>query len=228
MEYPLSVCVAGSTGLVGQELLALLEKIDMVKEVKALSRRPIGKLPAKTENFIVNFDQLLAQKTALKAQVFICCLGSTIKQAGSEEAFRKVDYDFVVNFAKLAESVGADKFLVVSAMGANSKSSYFYNRVKGEMEETLYKLNIPQIEIFRPSLILGERKHKRPGENFGKMLSPLLKPLLVGPLKKYRAIKASDIAKALALAAVSFEAGRYCYESDELQSMADSIVPDKD
>lgn len=228
MEYPISVCVAGSTGLVGQELLGLLEKIDMVKEVKALSRRPLGKLPAKIENFIVNFDQLQNLKSSTKAQVFICCLGSTMKQAGSKEAFRKVDYDYVLAFARLAESVGAEKFLVVSAMGADSNSAFFYNRVKAEMEKALYKLSIPQIEIFRPSLILGERKDHRAGEGLAQKLSPLLDLILRGPLKKYRGIQARDIAKAMALASVSFEPGRYCYDSAEIQSMADSIVSDNE
>lgn len=212
----------------GHELLLLLANIDLVKEVKALSRRPLGKIPAKTENYLINFDSLSQQDQSLKADVFICCLGTTIQEAGSQEAFRKVDFDYVLEMAHLAEKVQAQKFLVISAMGAESSSSIFYNRVKGEMEQALYKLNIPQIEIFRPSLILGERKKHRTGEAFAQKIAPALNALMPGPLKKYRAIKATDIAKAMALAAMSFEPGRYMYQSDEIQTMADSIQPDKD
>jgi uncharacterized protein YbjT (DUF2867 family) len=148
-------------------------------------------------------------------------LGTTIKKAGSQEAFRKVDYDYVVNFAKVAEQVGAQKLLVISALGADSQSSIFYNRVKGEMEDTLRGLKIPQIEIFQPSLILGDRKEVRRGEELMQKISPVLNALLVGPLKKYRAISATDIARAMAIATLNFHPGFHVYQSDHIQRIAD-------
>ncbi|WP_172795533.1 NAD(P)H-binding protein [Bdellovibrio bacteriovorus] len=221
MNYPASVCMVGASGLVGHELLVLLGLLDEISSVKAVTRSPLGRLPAGIENILLDFNKLKDYDSVLKADIFVCCLGSTIKKAGSQEAFRKVDHDYVVEFAKVAEKVGAQKFLVVSAMGADANSSVFYNRVKGEMENDLRKLKIPQIEVFRPSLILGDRKEPRAGEDIAQKLSPYLNPLLVGPLKKYRAIKASDIAKAMAIAILNFHPGFHVYPSNKIQDIAD-------
>ncbi|MFV8259757.1 oxidoreductase [Bdellovibrio bacteriovorus] len=221
MNYPTDICIAGATGLVGHELLLLLAHLDEVSSIKAVSRSPMGRIPPHVENIILNFDSLDQRKDLLKAGVFICCLGTTIKKAGSQEAFRKVDYEYVVSFAKVAEACGAQKLLVISAMGADAESGIFYNRVKGEMENELRKLKIPQIEIFRPSLILGERKESRTGEDIAQKLSPILNKLMVGPLKKYRAIKANTIARAMAIATLNFHPGFHVYKSDHIQRIAD-------
>ncbi|WP_374035208.1 NAD-dependent epimerase/dehydratase family protein [Bdellovibrio bacteriovorus] len=221
MTYPTNICIAGATGLVGHELLLLLAHLDEVRSIKAVSRSPMGRIPPHVENIILDFDNLEARQDVLKADIFICCLGTTIKKAGSQEAFRKVDFDYVVNFAKVAEACGAQKFLVISALGADADSSIFYNRVKGEMENELRKLKIPQIEIFQPSLILGERKESRKGEDFAQKLSPMLNKILVGPLKKYRAIKANTIARAMAIATLNFHPGFHVYKSDHIQRIAD-------
>lgn len=221
--YPTDICLAGGSGLVGHELLLLLSHLEQVQTVKALSRSPLGKIPPHIDNLILNFDNIENYKEALKASVFICCLGTTIKKAKSQEAFRKVDYEYVQRFAQIAADVGAQKLIVISAMGADETSKVFYNRVKGEMEKSLRSLSIPQIEIFRPSLILGERKEKRTGEEWAQRLSPYLNSVLVGPFKKYRAIKATDIAKAIAVATLNFNPGFYLYESDEIQKIADQI-----
>lgn len=223
MIYPTNVCIAGATGLVGHELLLLLAYLDQFQSIKAITRKPLGRIPPKVDNIILDFDRLEQHKEALKAGIFICCLGTTIKKAGSQEAFRKVDYDYVIQFAKAAEAVGAQKLLVISAMGADADSKVFYNRVKGEMEKTLRELKIPQIEVFRPSLILGERKESRAGEDIAQKLSPFLNPLLVGPLRKYRAISATDIARAMAIAALNFQPGFHVYKSDQIQHIADQI-----
>lgn len=226
MDFPIEITIVGASGLVGHELLLLLAHIEHVSNIKAISRNPMGKLPPKVENLVFNMDFMSEHSAAMKADVFICCLGTTIKKAGSQEAFSKVDHDYVIEFGRIAEKSKAKKLIVISAMGADSESKIFYNRIKGEMEEALYDLDIPQIEIFRPSLILGERKEKRRGEDFAKVLSPLVNPLLVGPLKKYRAIKAEIIARAMAVATFNFHEGRYVYESDEIQNIADSLKPD--
>ncbi len=221
MIYPTDICLVGGSGLVGHELLLLLSHLDQVRTVKAVTRSPLGRIPPKADNLILDFNKLEEHLDVLKAQVFICCLGSTIKKAGSKEAFKKVDLDYVLQFAKLAEKAKAQKFLVVSAMGADADSKVFYNQVKGEMEKGLRNLQIPQVEIFRPSLILGERKEKRTGEEWAQRLGPLMTKLLVGPLKKYRPIQATDIAKAMAIAVLNFHPGHFIYESDEIQRIAD-------
>lgn len=205
----------------GHELLSILSLLEQISTVKAISRSPLGKIPPHIDNIILNFENLEKHQEALKAQVFICCLGTTIKKSGSKRAFRQVDYDFVMNFARLAEKVGAQKLLVISALGADPDSRIFYNRVKGEMERDLKKMNIAQIEIFRPSLILGERKEKRAGEEWAQRLSPYLNVLLAGSLKKYRGIKATTIAKAMAIATLNFHPGIHVYESDQIQYIAD-------
>lgn len=221
MNYPTDVCLVGATGLVGYELLLILSHISEVDTVKAITRRPMGKIPSSVDNIILNFDQIEKHTESLKASVFVCCLGTTIKAAGSQEEFKKVDYDYVMAFARVAEKVGAQKFLVISAMGADAESSIFYNRIKGKMESDLKDLKIPQIEIFRPSLILGDRKEVRKGEKWAQKLSPYLNPILIGPLRKYRAIKATDIAKAMAIAILNFREGIYTYKSDQIQHIAD-------
>ncbi|WP_413557969.1 NAD(P)H-binding protein [Bdellovibrio sp. HCB209] len=226
MNFPTDICMTGATGLVGNELLLLLANIDHVDRVTVLSRKPLGRFPAKIENIVLDFDKLANYSGSLKAHTFVCCLGTTIKVAGSQEAFRKVDYDYVMEFAKIAEKAQAQKFMVISAMGANAESSVFYNRVKGEMERDLRKLSIPQIEVFRPSLLVGERKEHRTGEAFAIKLAPIMNALMIGPLKKYKAIAAKDVAKAMALAALNFNAGQFIYESDEIQRMSDSIKSD--
>ena len=218
MEYPTEVCLVGGSGLVGHELLMIYSYLDLVSSVKAISRSPLGRIAPKIDNIILDFDKMENQTENLKAKVFVCCLGSTIKKAGSQEAFKKVDYDYVMKFAKVAEKVGAQKFLVISAMGANANSSVFYNRIKGEMEKDLRKFNIPQIEIFRPSLILGERKEKRAFEGFAQKISPYLNKVLPA---KYKAIQAKDIAKAMAIATVNFYPGLFIYDSGEIQKIAD-------
>ncbi|UYL09657.1 NAD(P)H-binding protein [Bdellovibrio sp. SKB1291214] len=226
MNFPTDICMTGATGLVGNELLLLLSALEHVGHVTVLSRKPLGRFPAKIENILLDFDKLQHYGSSLKAHTFVCCLGTTIKVAGSQEAFRKVDYDYVIEFAKVAEKVGAQKFMVISAMGANPESSVFYNRVKGEMERDLRKLAIPQIEIFRPSLLTGNRKEHRTGEVIAQKLSPIINTFMVGPLKKYKAIAAKDVAKAMALAIMNFNEGQFIYESDEIQRMSDSIKSD--
>lgn len=221
MIYPTDICLAGASGLVGHELLLILSYLEQIKTVKAISRSPLGKIPQHIDNIILNFENLDQHAELLKAPIFICCLGTTIKKAKTQEAFRQVDYEFVMNFARLAEKVGAQKLLVISAMGADAESRIFYNKVKGEVEKELRTLKIPQIEIFRPSLILGSRKEHRAGEKWAQRLSPYLNHVLIGPLRKYRAIQATDIAKAMAIATLNFHPGFYIYQSDQIQHIAD-------
>jgi uncharacterized protein YbjT (DUF2867 family) len=221
IKYPTEITMLGATGLVGGELLKILSQIPEIKNIKAITRRPLGKVPPRTDNIVMELDAMESKAEALKSDIFVCCLGTTIKQAGSQEAFRKVDYEYVINFARIAEKVGAKKFLVVSAIGADANSSIFYNKTKGEMERDLKKLNIPQIEIFQPSLILGAREKVRPAEDLFQKISPVMNKLLIGPMKKYRGIKATDIAKAMTIAILDFHPGAHTYMSDKIQNIVD-------
>lgn len=223
MNNPTTFCIAGCSGLVGSELLNILSNVESVQKIVAISRSPLGRIPARAENIIVNFDHLEKYTKSFQAHVFICCLGTTLKQAGSKKNFETVDFDYCLSFAKIAQEVGAQKLLLITAMGSDPHSLFYYSRIKGRLENEVRRLNIPQIEIFRPSLILGNRKTKRPLEDFAQKLSPIFDVVLRGPLKKYRSIKAENIAKAMAVASLNFNPGLYIYDSLEIQRIADGV-----
>lgn len=219
----MEVSIIGATGLVGSELTEILGHLPELTKIKAFTRSPLGRMPAKVENYIINFDQLENYESQLKADIFICCLGTTIKKAGSQDQFKKVDYEYPLNFAKIAERTGAKKLLIVTAMGADSNSTIFYNRTKGQLEDKVRELHISQVEIFRPSLILGDRKEKRLGEDLMKKVFHLTKGIFKGRLEKYRPIESSDIAKAMAIATLDFREGYYVYPSQKIQKIADQL-----
>ena len=146
-----------------------------------------------------------------------CCLGTTIKKAGSREAFRFVDFELPVRLAKWAESNKAESFSIVTSMGADSSSSIFYNRVKGEVEQQIQEYSIPRINIFRPSLIMGKRKEFRLGEIVGKVVFLILNPLMIGVAKKYRGIHAENIAKGMIYHLDKLQEGVHIIESDKIK-----------
>lgn len=217
MNTPLTICLTGSTGAIGSHVLRFLNQKDSVAQVVTITRKQNTSPVSKEKNIVIHFDQLSSLK--IKADVFICCLGTTIKVAGSQAAFKTVDYNYVVNFAKLAEASSAQKFLVVSSVGADEKSSVFYSRIKGEMESAIKQLNIPAIEIFQPSLLLGERTDSRAGESLAKIIAPVLNPLMIGSMKKYRAIETADVAKALVARALIKDTGLKTFASDQIKKL---------
>lgn len=221
----IDIALIGATGLVGNLLLEKLAQANEVRSIKAITRKPLDKVPFKTENIVIDFNRMSEFASELKADVYICCLGTTIKVAGSQKAFHRVDHDYVVQFAKIAEQNHASKFQVVSAMGADANSPVFYNRTKGEMEKKLKELKIPQIEIFQPSLILGERKDKRAFEDLAQNLAPKLGFIFKGPLQKYRPIKATDIATAMAKTSLQSKGGQFTYSSNQIQEIAGEKSP---
>jgi len=145
-----------------------------------------------------------------------CCLGTTIKKAGSKEAFYKVDHTYVVQLAQVTAGKGATQFLVVSSMGADAGAMFFYNKVKGEMERDVQQQGLNTVHIFRPSLLLGEREEVRTGEEVAsKVMEPLSK-LMIGPLKKYKPIAGETVAKAMLYAATQNQYGVHIHPSDEI------------
>lgn len=189
--------VAGATGLIGGFLITELENDAAFDAVVALTRRP-KQNSAKINWKVVDFDSKSELENATEgADVVFCCLGTTMKQAGSKEAFYKVDFQYVVDLAKAAHKNNVRQFSVISATGADSESKIFYNQVKGEMETAIRKLGFAELIIFHPSLLLGPRKDSRFGERVGIVLGKLFSPLLFGSLKKYHPIHVSKIAKAM-------------------------------
>ena len=139
-----------------------------------------------------------------------------MKKAGSKEAFRKVDFTYAYEFAKVAEETGARQFNLISSMGAKSSSLFYYNRVKGEVEEAISSLDIPNINIFRPALLLGDRSEKRLGEDLGARISKFVEPIMIGNLSKYKPIPAKVVAKAMLKISKSGLTGTHIFESHEI------------
>ncbi|HPT03358.1 MAG TPA: oxidoreductase [Bacteroidales bacterium] len=216
---PRKAIVAGATGLVGTHLTDQLLAEPIYEKVILLTRKPLAISHPKIEQVIVNFDYADPVSLPLEADDIYCALGTTIRKAGSQAAFRKVDHDYVLNLAKYAVSIKAKRFLVVSAMGANPSSRIFYNRVKGEMEKSVSAAGVPEVHIFRPSLILGKRKEFRFGENIAQKVAGGLRFLFVGPLKNYRPIRAQTIAGAMTKAAQTDKPGVSIYPSGLMQNM---------
>lgn len=211
--------IAGASGLVGGQLLPLLLASGRYAKVTALGRRPLPPQPG-LESLVVDFNDLDNVLPGSHVDDVFCCLGTTMKTAGSQEAFRHVDFHCVVELAGLARERGARQFLMVSAMGANAGSPVFYNRVKGEAEEAVKALRIPSVAIFQPSLLLGDRQEHRAGERVAMALAPVFSPLLAGPLRKYRPIEARDVAKAMVAVAASGVEGVQVLPSDEIARRA--------
>lgn len=205
----------GATGLVGAACLEQLLESPAYRRVIVISRRPVPLKHRKMVRIETSFDQLA---TALEGQVAddaFCCLGTTIRQAGTKAEFHKVDYGYALEFAAATRRQGATHFLLVSALGANAHSPVFYNRVKGLLEKEVAALGFPRLSVFRPSLLLGERGLVRPGEALGIRLSGLFSPVLRGPLSPLRPVAGSDLARALvACAEAESPPGqhRYCYD----------------
>lgn len=211
--------IAGATGLVGTSLLKLLLADDHYEKIVVITRRSIDVKHPKIVQAQIDFDKIESMKLEFRIDDVFCALGTTIKTAGSQDAFYKVDNTYVVNLGKWCVANGVQRFLIVSAMGANAKSGIFYNRVKGEMETAVSQLNISQIEVFRPSLLMGDRKEKRGGEKVAQVVMGTLGFLFAGPLLKYKGIHADVVAKAMIKAAKEDRQGFTVYESGEMQTM---------
>ena len=184
--------VIGSTGLIGKKLIFELAKKD--SEVIAISRRSISNLPENVTLLNLNFDDFLENGSVPSCDHIYICLGTTIKKAGSQSEFKKVDFYYSVSFARKAREAGATKISLVSSVGANPYAKNFYLKIKGEVEEEIKKIDFQSINIFRPSLLLGHREEGRFLEKIGQNLSSFINPLLIGSLRKYRGIKSSNVA----------------------------------
>ncbi len=211
--------IAGATGLVGNELLKLLIECDEYKTIHVLTRKPINNDSDKIIENIINFDELDKLKLDVAIDHVFCTLGTTIKKAGTKENFQKVDFNYVFELGKRAKEMNAGKFLTISSLGANAKSMIFYNRVKGEVEAELKNLSLPHLFIFRPSLLLGDRKEYRTGEKTAASVYKVLSPIFKGPLKKYRGVEAKKVANAMLQTALKNDEPYQIIESDEIQRL---------
>jgi uncharacterized protein YbjT (DUF2867 family) len=219
---PRVALLAGASGLVGGYVLDVLLDAPDFSRVFAVTRRPLGREHSRLANRIVQFDKLETQLKGQTCHIAFCCLGTTMKQAGSEAAFRQVDMDCVLAFARTARAAQAQRFVVVSSAGAHPQSKHFYLRVKGEMEQALEELKFPALDIVQPGPLLGLRRELRPREMAVTLLMPLLNPLLTGTRMAYRGIAARTVAAAMLGAARSGRRGVYRYTYPALRALAEA------
>jgi uncharacterized protein YbjT (DUF2867 family) len=209
----------GSSGLVGSHCLDYLLADEYYSHVEILVRRPLAVEHPKLIQHELNFEQLNEEVSKIKVNDVYCCLGTTIKIAGSQEAFRAVDFTYPIEIAKLCRANGADQFLLVTALGANPNSSIFYNRVKGEVEASISKLDFKSIYIFQPSLLLGKRPNRRLGEEIGQNISKWLSFVFKGPINKYKPIEAKAVAFAMIQSSKTQLQGTQIIESSQIQAI---------
>jgi uncharacterized protein YbjT (DUF2867 family) len=186
--------IAGATGLVGNELVSLLVKTEYYNSIHVITRRPFDLVHLKLISHTIDFESIASfNPEALINDVYIC-LGTTMKKAGSKEKFRKVDYEYVVELARWASKNNIEKLSVISSIGADPDSSNFYLRTKGEMEESLKAIHIPNLVILRPSLLLGDRREFRLTEKIASFTMRPLSKLMIGKFKQYKAVHAKEVA----------------------------------
>ncbi|MBX2842448.1 MAG: NAD(P)H-binding protein [Flammeovirgaceae bacterium] len=219
MEKDRTAIVIGATGLIGSSLVINLLNEDSYNKIQVFSRRPLDVLNDKIQVNTVDFDRLHVSKGLIKAQDAFCCLGTTMKMAGSKEAFYKVDFTYVHEFAKICQDQGVERFFLVTALGANANSLFYYNKVKGEIEQAIEKLPFKAVHIFRPSLLLGNRKEKRFGEDLAKTFNTVFQPFIP---KKYQGIEGNLVASAMIKAANTNQEGIHYHLSKEIREEVES------
>ena len=209
----MKIIIAGSTGLVGSILTnKLIQHHDF--QIETLTRKPVS-INSPHHNSVIDWDSW--GPTQLIGDVFICCLGTTIKAAGSPEQFRKVDFDYVKKFAEVAKNSGAKKFIFISSNGADAKSRVLYTRTKGETEKMLIDLNFESLALLRPSLLIGERSENRPFEKIAQKIMPHLNFILQGSLEKFQTIEAEIVADYIEKLVSKDWIGVHFIESDSIK-----------
>ena len=207
----------GSTGLIGSQLLELLLESENYDRVISFAKRDTNYQHPKLTQHLIDFDKPETYQDLVKGDDFFCTIGTTIKNAGSKNAFRKVDFEYPSQFAKLAKENNIKQFLIVSSLGADATSSNFYLKTKGDIEAFLKNSNFEHTAILRPSILLGNRTEFRLGEKIGTALMKFFSFLLIGNWKKYKPIQSKTVAKALLSIAQNKEKGFRIYESDAIE-----------
>lgn len=207
--------VLGGTGLTGSLLVQELLENPAYEKVTCYVRQFSGRTHPKLVEQVVKLD---SYQGLCEADDVFCCLGATIKTVKTREAFQLVDLDAPLHLAKLQLAAGSQRFLVMSAAGADENSSVFYNRVKGKLEKGLKELGYPLLVIFQPSFILGKRKEVRPLERLGIQVAKWLSPILISRFKKYLPVQAHAIAKAMVHYALNSRNGVYTIPSDRIKA----------
>lgn len=211
----------GGTGLVGRLLADRLCAWSEPLEIHAVLRRPSGRTGPEWHEHVARGEDWPAIVARIQPELAISALGTTIRQAGSEAAFRIVDHDMVLSFARAAAAAGASRMMTVSSVGADAGSSNFYLRLKGEVDRELATLGFARLDVFRPGLLRGPRgADRRLGERIGILMSPIVNRLLLGPLGRFAAINAAAVAAAMAAVAKAREEGVFVHENRAIRRLA--------
>lgn len=207
--------VLGATGLTGGLLVKRLIADDRYSKIKLFSRSTSSESSPKIEEFIGDLLQLEDFQTDFTGDVIFCCIGTTKAKTKNQEKYKAIDYGIPLSAAKLAKANKINTIVIISSMGADAKSSVFYSRTKGEMERDVLSQEIDHTYLLRPSLIIGNRNESRILEKIGAALFKVLGFLLIGPLKKYRAIEADSIAAAM-IHLDNTKPSQQVFQSDEI------------
>ncbi|MET4142462.1 uncharacterized protein YbjT (DUF2867 family) [Pedobacter sp. UYP1] len=223
MTENMKAILVGASGSIGRSLLQdLLDDVHYT-EVLVLVRKRLTIQHLKLNQLVIDFNRLNDYAAEIKGNAVFCCLGTTKSQTPDQQQYRQIDYQYPLDIARIAYTNGAASYHLVSAMGANENSSFFYNRTKGEVERDLKVVPFKSIHIYRPSLLDGERTQKRFGESIMNRLMHLINPLLVGKWKKYRSIKVSAVAKVMAAQSLNEQKGIFTHPSDQIQALSDVL-----
>ena len=205
--------VIGASGLVGQQLMDQLFESNDFEKVRSFVRKPSGLKYAKLEEIVIDFDKPETWKHLVQGDVLFSTLGTTIKTAKTKENQYRVDFTYQYDFAKAAAENGVGAYILVSSIGANPKSSVFYSRIKGELDEAVAKLAFKKLIIFRPSILDGKRKEKRAGERIGLVITHLVTKFI---LKKYRPTPVNTLAGKMISLSLDQVDGFRMLEGDEI------------
>lgn len=210
----------GATGLIGGDLLNKLLASDLYSEVLVISRKQVDHHHPKLKQLTISFEDIYKYETQINGEDIFCCLGTTAKKTPNKDLFRKIDYQYPLDIAKIGFKNGSKNYHLISAMGADVKSGIFYNQVKGEIERDIKLINFKSLHIYQPSLLDGNRKESRFLEQMAIAVMHIINPILIGGLKKYRSIKIEKVASAILNQATKNLKGIFIYPSDQIEQLA--------
>lgn len=222
-KHDKTALIFGATGLVGSHLLQFLLLTPVYRKVLIFTRKPLNIAHEKLVQHQIDFDDPGSWKELVKGDDLFCCLGTTMAKAGSKEAFYKVDYTYIWQAAAIGAENGVNQFLLVSSVGADPESIFFYSKVKGQLEQDVQKLDYWAIHIFQPSVLLGTRNENRFGEKLAGRIGQVFDRLTGGLLTKYRPVEADVVAKAMLSAGQGLTKGVHFYPSHWLQNLANEM-----
>lgn len=211
--------IAGSTGLIGSTLIQLLISDDRIGEIVAITRRPLNIVSIKLKEIIVDFDNLSHINEQTNGDAIYFCLGTTKSKTPDNQLYRKIEHDYSLTLAGIGKHNNVPQFHYISALGANSTSNFFYNRIKGITEDDLNKVGLKSLHIYQPSLLIGERSELRIAEKLFTSIMNIVNPLLQGRLKKYQSIKAITVAQAMLNQTLKEVEGIHIYPSDKIKEL---------